>query len=106
MIMSPLCRATAATTARRSAAGVFSAGSRSRRDLVLILPCTRRTLCRSAQRLRPLLTYAYPLLAVQARIELTRVYLALASARTLIQEIDELLKLLSPHTIKSRMKSI
>jgi hypothetical protein len=76
---------------------------------VLILPCTRRTLCRSAQRLRPLLTYAYPLFAAQARIELTRVYLALADlagARTLMQEIDELLKLLSPHTIKSRMKSI
>jgi LuxR family maltose regulon positive regulatory protein len=47
-----------------------------------------------AQRLRPLLTYALPHLAVQARIELTRVHLALADragARTLMQEIDELL---------------
>ena len=48
-----------------------------------------------AQRLRPLLTYAMPQLAVQARIELTRVHLALgdiAGARTLMQEIDELLR--------------
>ena len=49
----------------------------------------------SAQRLRPLLTYAQPHLALQARIELTRVHLALADlagARTLMGEIDELLK--------------
>ena len=49
----------------------------------------------SAQRCRPLLTYAQPHLAVQARIELTRVHLALgdlAGARTLMGEIDELLK--------------
>jgi LuxR family maltose regulon positive regulatory protein len=49
----------------------------------------------SAQRLRPLLTYAYPHLAVQARIELIRVRLALADmsgARTLMREIDEVLK--------------
>ncbi len=49
----------------------------------------------SAQRLRPLLTYAYPHLAVQARIELIRVRLALADvagARTLMREIDEILK--------------
>ena len=49
----------------------------------------------SAQRLRHLLTYAMPQLAVQARIELTRVHLALADiagARTLMQEIDELLR--------------
>jgi LuxR family transcriptional regulator, maltose regulon positive regulatory protein len=48
-----------------------------------------------AQRLRPVLTYAIPHLAVQARIELTRVHLALgdlAGARTLMKEIDELLK--------------
>ena len=48
-----------------------------------------------AQRLRHLLTYAMPQLAVQARIELTRVHLALADiagARTLMQEIDELLR--------------
>ena len=40
----------------------------------------------SAQRLRSVLTYATPHLAVQARIELTRVHLALADlagARTL-----------------------
>jgi LuxR family maltose regulon positive regulatory protein len=49
----------------------------------------------SAQRLRPLLTYAIPHLAVQVRIELTRVHLALADiagARTLIREIDEILR--------------
>jgi LuxR family maltose regulon positive regulatory protein len=48
-----------------------------------------------AQRLRHLLTYAMPQLAVQARIELTRGHLALADiagARTLMQEIDELLR--------------
>ena len=42
-----------------------------------------------------MVTYAMPQLAVQARIELTRVHLALADvagARTLMREIDELLK--------------
>ena len=42
-----------------------------------------------------MLTYAIPYLAVQTRIELTRVHLALsdvAGARTLMREIDELLK--------------
>ena len=49
----------------------------------------------SAQRLRPVVTYAIPHIAVQARVELTRVHLALADmagARTLMREIDELLK--------------
>ena len=49
----------------------------------------------SAQRLRHLLTYAMPQLAVQARIELARVHLAvgdLAGARTLMREIDDLLR--------------
>ena len=57
-------------------------------------PAMRRELT-SAQRLRSLLTYAQPHLAVQTRIELVRVHLALADvagARTLMQEIDELLK--------------
>src|SRR5262252_5360777 len=48
-----------------------------------------------AQRLRVLLTYSIPHLAVQARIELTRVHLALAdlaAARTLMREIGELLR--------------
>jgi LuxR family transcriptional regulator, maltose regulon positive regulatory protein len=61
-----------------------------RRDLT----ATRRELI-VAQRFRPLLTYAYPQLAVQARIELTRVHLALADlpgARTLMREIDETLR--------------
>ena len=55
----------------------------ARRDLV------------SAQHLRPLLTYALPYLAVQARIELARVHLALADqagARTLMREVDDLLR--------------
>jgi LuxR family maltose regulon positive regulatory protein len=57
-------------------------------------PAVRRQLV-SAQRLRPLLTYAVPHVAVQVRIELTRVHLALADvagARALMREIDELLK--------------
>jgi LuxR family maltose regulon positive regulatory protein len=48
-----------------------------------------------AQQPRPLLTYALPHLAVQARIELARVHLALADlagARTLLREVDELLR--------------
>ena len=47
-----------------------------------------------AQRLRPGLTYAVPHLAVQARIELARCYLALfdvGAARTLLREADEIL---------------
>jgi LuxR family maltose regulon positive regulatory protein len=54
----------------------------------------RRELTR-AQRTRPLLTYALPHLAVQARIELAQVYLALADlagARTLMREVDVLLQ--------------
>jgi LuxR family maltose regulon positive regulatory protein len=48
----------------------------------------------SAQRARPSLTYAQPYFAVQARIELARVHLALgdlAGARTLMGEVDDLL---------------
>jgi len=58
------------------------------------LPAVRQWLI-AAQRLRSQLTYAYPVLAVQVRIELTRVHLALADlagARTLMREIDELLR--------------
>ncbi len=47
------------------------------------------------QRTRSLLTYAFPHLAVQVRIELIRVRLALgdlAGARTLMQEVNELLR--------------
>ena len=57
------------------------------------VPAVRQQLV-SAQRLRPVLTYAMPHIAAQARIELTRVHLALADiagARTLMREIDELL---------------
>jgi ATP/maltotriose-dependent transcriptional regulator MalT len=52
------------------------------------LPAARQVL-NSAQRLRHLLTYALPYFAVQARIELTRVHLALADlagARTLMRD--------------------
>ena len=52
----------------------------------------------SAQRLRHVLTYALPHFAVQARIELARVHLALsdpAGARALIREVDELLRRLA-----------
>ncbi len=57
------------------------------------VPAARKALV-DAQRQRPLLTYAIPVLAVQVRIELTHVHLALgdlAGARTLMREIDELL---------------
>jgi LuxR family maltose regulon positive regulatory protein len=58
------------------------------------IPAARRELV-SAQRLRHLLTHAVPYLAVQARIELIRVHLALsdlAGARTLMHEVDEVLR--------------
>ena len=58
------------------------------------VPAVRRELV-TAQRLRHELTYALPHVAVQARIELTRVYIALADlagARTLMREVDELLR--------------
>ena len=58
------------------------------------VPAARQELV-SAQELRPLLTYAIPHLAIQTRIELIRVHLALADlagARTLMREVDELLK--------------
>jgi len=58
------------------------------------VPAARRELV-SAQRLRHLLNYASPYTAVQARIELTRVYLALSDAggaRALMREIDDVLK--------------
>ncbi len=58
------------------------------------VPAARRELI-GAQRLRYLLTYAMPYLAVQVRIELTRVHLALADiagARTLMGEVDEVLR--------------
>jgi LuxR family maltose regulon positive regulatory protein len=57
-------------------------------------PAARQQLI-SAQRARHVLTYAQPHMAVQARIELARVHLALgdlAGARTLLREIDELLR--------------
>jgi LuxR family maltose regulon positive regulatory protein len=57
-------------------------------------PAARQYLIR-AQRTRPMLTYILPHLAVQARIELARVHLVLADiagARTLMREIDELLR--------------
>ena len=58
------------------------------------VPAARRELV-NAQRLRHLLTYATPHLAVQARIELIRVHLALADlagARTLMGEIEDVLR--------------
>ncbi|MGH3418695.1 MAG: LuxR C-terminal-related transcriptional regulator, partial [Streptosporangiaceae bacterium] len=58
------------------------------------VPAARQELVR-AQRLRHLLTYALPYFAVQARIELIHVHFALADlagARTLVREVDELLR--------------
>ena len=59
------------------------------------VPAARRELV-SAQRLRSLLTYTQPHLAVQTRIELIRAHIALADisgARTLMREVDEVLRL-------------
>jgi LuxR family maltose regulon positive regulatory protein len=58
------------------------------------IPAARQGLI-AAQRLRPLLTYAQPHFAVQARIELTRVCVALndmEGARMLMREIEEVLR--------------
>jgi LuxR family maltose regulon positive regulatory protein len=58
------------------------------------IPAARQALGH-AERLRPLLTFALPTFAVQARIELIRTHLTLsdpAGARTLMREIDELLR--------------
>ena len=58
------------------------------------VPAARRELV-SAQRLRSLLTYTQPHLAVQTRIELIRAHIALADisgARTLMREVDQVLK--------------
>ena len=57
-------------------------------------PAAHQQLAR-AQRQRPMLTYVYPHFAVQVRLELIRVHLALADmagARTLMREIDEILR--------------
>ena len=48
-----------------------------------------------AQRLRPRLTYAFPYLAVQTRLELGRAYMTLADAggaETVVREIDSILR--------------
>jgi LuxR family maltose regulon positive regulatory protein len=58
-------------------------------------PLRARAELTRAQRLRPDLTYAVPHLAVQARIELARCYLAmrdLAAARTMLNEVDGIFK--------------
>ena len=58
------------------------------------VPAAHHELVR-AQRSRPFLSYATPHVAVQARIELIRVHIALsdmAGARTLMREIDDILK--------------
>ncbi|HYX57464.1 MAG TPA: AAA family ATPase, partial [Streptosporangiaceae bacterium] len=58
------------------------------------VPAARRELT-DALRLRPLMTYAHPHWAVQLRIALIRVHLALsdlAGARTIMREIAEILK--------------
>jgi LuxR family maltose regulon positive regulatory protein len=50
----------------------------------------------SAQRLRPSLTYALPHIAVQSRLELIHVLLALADApgaRTVLREVDDIMRL-------------
>jgi LuxR family maltose regulon positive regulatory protein len=49
----------------------------------------------AAQRLRPVLTWGFPTISVQTRLELARVHIGLSDApgaRTLLAEIDEILK--------------
>jgi LuxR family transcriptional regulator, maltose regulon positive regulatory protein len=53
-----------------------------------------RELARRAARVRPLLTYAIPVLAVQALLELARTYVALGDrggVRAILRQIDEIL---------------
>jgi LuxR family maltose regulon positive regulatory protein len=48
----------------------------------------------AAQRLRPILTWGFPTISVQTRLELTRVHVGLSDApgaRTLLAEVDEIL---------------
>jgi hypothetical protein len=67
-----------------------------------------------AQRLRGLLTYVFPFLAVQARLELTRAHLMLTDvtgARTLLPTHLPFTQIaaglfLSPHTARTQAKSI
>ena len=86
-----------ATTALRQAGMAIFLDSAVRARVCLHrgdIPAVREELA-SAQRVRHLLTYAKPHMAVQARIELIHVYLALADlagARTLMGEIEEILK--------------
>ncbi|WP_433365016.1 LuxR C-terminal-related transcriptional regulator [Actinoplanes sp. CA-142083] len=57
-------------------------------------PAVHRALAET-QRMRPLLTYALPCYAVQVRIQLVRIHIALADiagAKTLMNEIDEVLR--------------
>ena len=57
-------------------------------------PTRARHLVQRAARLRPLLTYALPIVSVQASVELARAYLALgdtAGARALLDEADSIL---------------
>jgi integral membrane sensor domain MASE1/DNA-binding CsgD family transcriptional regulator len=79
---------------RTGAEDAFTAAVQSRVSLHRgYFPTARQHLV-SAQRLRIQFTYAYPHVAVQARIELIRAYLALAdfaAARALIREIDDML---------------
>jgi LuxR family transcriptional regulator, maltose regulon positive regulatory protein len=54
-----------------------------------------RELVARAARLRPLLTYAIPIVATQALVELTRTYIALddpGGARAALQQIDDILR--------------
>jgi len=86
----------ASTTLRRAGIEIFLAGAVQARVCLHRgdLPAVRQELA-SAQRVRHLLTYAHPHIAVQARLELVHVYLALADlagARTLMGEIEEILK--------------
>jgi LuxR family transcriptional regulator, maltose regulon positive regulatory protein len=67
-----------------SAHAALRAGDRDRAQESLI----------AAQRLRPILSYAFPSIAVQTRLELARVQVGLsdaAGARTLLAEVDDIL---------------
>jgi LuxR family transcriptional regulator, maltose regulon positive regulatory protein len=86
----------ASTTLRQAGIEIFFASAVQARVSLHRgdIPAVRQELV-SAQRVRHLLTYAHPHIAVQARIELIRVHLALADitgARTLMRETDEILQ--------------
>ena len=62
----------------------------------------------SAQRLRPILTWGFPTISVQTRLELARVHVGLSDApgaRTLLAEVDEILTHRTSASLPSRRRN-